>query len=215
MKTSEIVSSVRSLLDDEEFDKDKIIEAANWLQDSIFNNHRTRIMEASVTDIEAAINDVTFPLPDDLQTIITTYVTSPRIINLESRFLQYESFMPVFANFASATATPINKWTLFGNAVRFSAPLSEVTLFSLDYLRKPVAMKRDNDVCEIPDNYKEIISRGSLARLMERNEDYDEADVEYARIEPLITTFVRNEGRGQGKTGPVVMRSNRRKNNDW
>ncbi len=45
---------------------------------------------------------------------------------------------------------------------------------------------------------------------MEIDEDYAEGDQERSLLDPLVTTFIRNEARGGGKTKPTVIRTNRR-----
>lgn len=208
MILSDIKTSVRSLLDDDEFDEDKITMAANWFVYELFNDTRTRLMEASDT-INAMANSPTADYPSDLQTIIGIYVTSPRKFQL-NRPMEYQTFMNSYADFATATSREAYSWVPYGNQMRFSAPLNVNHTFQVDYLRIPEPMESDDDECEVPDNYSELVAKGTLARVMEMNEDYAEAQQERDNLEPLITTFKRNEGRGGGKVGPAsVMRTNR------
>ena len=210
MKLSEIVSSVRGRLDDQSFSSATITEAANWLQNDIFSSTRTRLMETSTT-INVSAGAVVANLPDDFNTIISVYQTSPKTFDLMPLFINHADFVQMFPDFATKTASVIQYWTDFSNQIRFSAPLSTNVVLAMDYIRQPVAMARDTDVCEIPDQYKEIITRGTLLRVMEQNEDYAEASSERQIVNALITNFITSEGRGQVKTGPVIMKSNRRR----
>ncbi len=210
MKLSEIVTSVRGRLDDQAFSSVTITEAANWLQNDIFSDTRTRIMEASTT-INASAGAVVADFPDDFNTIISVYQTSPKTFDLMPMFINHADFVQMFPNYATRASSVIQYWTDFNNQLRFSAPLSTNVVLTMDYIRQPVPMVRDSDVCEIPDQYKEIITRGTLLRVMEQNEDYGEAASERQIVNALITSFKTSEGRGQVKTGPVIMKSNRRR----
>ena len=208
MTLAEIKSSVRGLLDDTEFDGDRIREAANWFVYELFNNTRTRLMEESDT-ISASAGDTTADFPDDLMTRINIYTTVPSVYEMNNNYVEYGDFMKGHANFASATSALARIWTDFGNKMRFAQPLSVAHTFQIDYLREPVAMVADSDECEVPDRYSELVSKGTLVRVMEMNEDYLEAAQERSNLEPLVTAFIRNEARGGGKTGPTIIRTNR------
>jgi hypothetical protein len=212
MTLAEIKASVRGLLTDDQYDEDLIAEAANWFVYELFNNTRTRLMESSDT-ITTSINDTTADFPSDMMTWISIYRTVPDVAPITEEYLQYEEFMRRHANFATATAARQADWTMFGNAMRFAAPLSVAHTFQIDYLREPVAMEDDSDDCEVPDRYSELVSKGTLARIMEINEDYAEAAQERTNMEPLVNAFIRNEARGGGKTGPIIMNSRRRRGN--
>lgn len=212
MTLADIKRSVRGLLTDDQYDEDLITEAANWFVYELFNNTRTRLMEASDT-ITTSINDTTADFPSDMMTWISIYRTVPDVAPITDEYLQYAQFMERYANFATATARRQGQWTMFGNAMRFSAPLSVAHTFQIDYLREPVPMEDDGDDCEVPDRYGELVSKGTLARIMEINEDYAEAAQERTNMEPLVNTFIRNEARGGGKTGPIIMNSRRRRGN--
>lgn len=213
MTLAEIKASVRGLLQDDQFDEDLIKEAANWFVYELFNNTRTRLMEESDT-ITALANSTTADYPSDLMTIISIYVTAPSVYKL-NRPMEYETFMETYPNFATASTSLAHNWTPYGNAMRFSAPLSASHTFQVDYLREPTPMESDDDDCEVPDRYSELVSKGTLARCMEINEDYAEAAQERQNMEPLVTTFIRNEARGGGKVGPAaIMRTNRGRRTD-
>jgi len=212
MTLADIVSSVRGLLTDDQFDEDLIREAANWFVYELFNNTRTRLMESSDT-ISASINATTADFPDDMMTWIAIYRTAPDVAPITEDYVPYAQFMQRHANFATATAGRLRDWTMYGNQMRFGAPLSVAHTFQIDYLREPTPMEDDTDDCEVPDRYSELVSKGTLARIMEINEDYAEAAQERTNLEPLVNTFIRNEARGGGKTGPIIMNSRRRRGN--
>lgn len=209
MKRSYIVQRVRRELGDDQYDETIITDAANDFVFELFNDTRTRLMEESDT-VSAKAGATVADYPSDLQTIIGIYVTAPRVFRLSAP-LEYATFMQNYANFATSTARQADAWTPYGNRMRFAAPLNADHTFQIDYLRVPEKMVKDGDDCEVPDNYVELVIKGTKLRVMEVDEDYDVAQNERDTLAGLVTTFKRNEGRGGGKVGPVsVMRTNRR-----
>lgn len=210
MTLAEYKQTVRGLLQDDQFDENLITQALNWFVYELFNDTRTRLMESSDT-ITVDAGSTTADFPSDLMTRISIYATAPTVFDFDPGYVEYPTFMGSYANFATAVPARASKWTDFGNAIRFAAPLDASHTFQIDYLREPVPMEQDSDDCEVPDRYSELVAKGALARIMEINEDYAEAAQERSNLDPMLTTFKRNEGRGGGKTQPTIMRTNRRR----
>lgn len=208
MTLADVISQTRTLLQDNEYEEDIITMAANWFVYELLNNNRTRLMETS-TVIEAASGDTTLDFPDDLMAWINIYLTSPQIYDMNNYMHEYGEFMGKYSNFATATAGQARDWTQFGNGMRFAQPMSADSTFNIDYIREPVPMESDSDDCEIPDRYAELVARGTKIRILEIDEEYAEAAQERNILAPLMTTFIRNESRGGGKTKPTVIRTNR------
>jgi len=207
---SDIKTSVQGLLTDDQYDETLITEAANWVVYDLFASYRLRMAETSDT-LSALAGATTLDMPADLLTRIEFYATAPQVLEMQRHYVQYEDFMANYADFATATAHRLREWTDFGKAIRFSAALDVNHSFQIDYLRMPSTMEDDSDACEIPRIYSELVSKSTLARIMEINEDYAEAQQERDNYAPLLTTFIRNEGRSGGKTGPTIVRTNRGK----
>lgn len=206
----QITASVRRLLQDDQYDGPTIVEAANWVIYDLCNNTRLRVMEAS-QELEASAGDTFLAFPDDMMSWTSIYSTSPSVSDLTPGYLGYGEFMRRYPNFASATAGQLRIWTDYGNGMRFAAPLSVDHVFQFDYLREPVEMKRDGDICELPGRYAELINRLTKARVLEIEEDYESAEFERGLVDNQKTAFIRNEGRGGSKIGPTIIRTNRRR----
>lgn len=213
MTLADIKTSVRNLMQDPEYDGDTIRDAANWFVYELFNNNRTRLMETSA-ELTGSQGDTTLDFPEDAMAWISIYLTAPSIYDMSDNYLEYTDFMRAHSNFASATAARAYNWTDFGNGMRFSAPLNADHTFQFDYVREPVPMVNDSDDCEVPDRYAELVSKGTKARLLEIEEDYEYAKQERDLLEPLVTTFIRNEARGGGKTRPTIIRTGRNRANN-
>lgn len=211
MTLLEIKTAVRTLLQDDQYDGTVIAQAANWFVYELFNNNRTRLMEDSDT-ITASVGDTTAAFPDGMLAWISIYATVPNVYDMSDNYIGYGEFMGHHPNFATATPAAVDGWTDFGNAMRFAAPLSAETTFQIDFVREPVPMENDSDDCEVPNRYAELVARGTKARVMEIEEDYQYAQQERDLLAPLVTTFIRNEARGGGKTKPTVIRTRRGRN---
>jgi len=206
MTLNDIIASVRDKLDDDEYPSASITSAANWFVNDLYHNVRTRQMETTGT-LSVSTNDTSKALPTDFQLLLSARVTSPEVYSLTNKYLKQDEFMERFPGYDTYDAAKIYAWTDFGGAMRFSAPASGAHTIKIDYLRKPVDMVDGTDVCEVPDAYDEMVTLGTLARIMERNEDYAEASQERANLAPLMTAFIRNEGRSQIKSGPTIIKS--------
>lgn len=205
---AELRTTVRRKLDDASYDADVIDEAANDFQYELFANHRTRLMETSTT-LSFAAGEYEKELDDDFMTILALLVQDTQAYNIVKNHVLYEDFTERYPGFASDTARKPREWTDFANAIRLSAPTDTAIDIICDFLRTPARMESGSDEAEIPRGYKEMHALGTLVRIMEINEDYAEAGQERDKLDPMITSFVRNYGRGQIKTGPVVMRTGR------
>jgi hypothetical protein len=205
---TDIITSVQGLLEDTAYPAATILEAANWYVNELYLTVRTRRMEAS-EELFPSAGDTELELPDDIQTLLDLTVTSPQAYNLMDNYVEYGDFVRRYPGFATSTASQLRYWTDFANGMRFAAPLDVAHTVHCDYLREPVPMAETTDTCEVKTLYGELVSKGTLARLMEINEDYDEAAVERKNMKPLVAMFTRNEGRGRIKIGPTVIGTNR------
>lgn len=209
MLSSDIITSVQNLLQDDQFPSIQILEASNWVQDQLFNNNNTRIMEVSDV-LTASAGDTTMQYPDNMRTVEMMYLVEPTQQDMEDMYVDYKDFVKRYPNFSTNPPSQLLYYTNFAYGMRFSAPLLTDITVNIDFIRNPVPMVNLTDVCEIPDNYRELTSRLTLARCMEQNEDYTEAANERNIVSPLLTTFIRRESVGMQKTGPIQARMRRR-----
>ncbi len=212
MTGNELVTAVRGLMDDDQFDSGQIIQNGNWVQNDLYASVRTRQMESSAT-ISVDAGDTTATFPATMQTMLSLVVTSPQKFSLTEMYVDYDRFQEIYPGWATDPAAAIYQWTDYGNGIRFSAPVLADSTLKVDFLRKPVEVVSNTDSYELPDLYDELLVRRTLSRCMMRNEDYAESQQEQQFIADLFTMFVRNEGRGGIKTGPTVMTS--KMNKGW
>lgn len=209
MTLNDITIRTRALLGDPSYNATTIQNAANDFVNELFNNTRTSMMETSI-ELTGSASETTIKLPTDIMIWTTVYLTSPDVYDLRDFYMEYAPFMAEHADFATRTASKPYEWTQFAGVMRLSAPLSTDVTIQMDYIRTPKVMTGPGSKCELPDRYMELITRGTKARCLEVDENYDEAGAERDILAPLVTTFIRNESRGGVKSGPVVAYSRRR-----
>lgn len=209
---AEIRAAVRRKLDDDQYDATTIDEAANDFQNELFTAHRIRQMEKSA-ELSVLSGDTDVDMPSDFMTMLnlTVFDSATQYRQIKDDYVDYNEFQRRHANYSIASPQRIYQWTDFGNGIRFTAPANADYTLALDYLRQPKQMVRDSDKSEFKKVYKELATIGTLARVMEVNEDYAEGSQERDKLDGLVTTFVRNEGRGQMKIGPNIMNTRRRR----
>lgn len=207
----DIRTSVRRKLDDSTFDAATIDEAANDFQFELFNDNRIRFMEKNET--LAIGSGVSFKdLPADFMNLINFIVLddASTFRNItKTGYLNYDDFMELHPNFSVATASKIYDWTFFGEGIRFQSATDAAYNANIDYTRSPALMVDAADECELPINARELMTLGTLERIMRVNEDYNESDAELDRLQGLRTAFIKNYGRGGEKVGPQIIKTNR------
>lgn len=209
MNGTDIIGFTRQLLQDDSYSADVILQAANWFIYELANNNRLRLFEDS-TELTASAGDTSLPFPDTSLAWTGIYQTLPQTYDLSDSMVDYNTFMRSNANFASSAAGQLRNWTMFGNGMRFAVPLLTDVTIQFDFVAEPAEMESPSDDCVIPRRYSEMIARGTKARILEIEEDYDYAAQERNLLDPLMTTFIRNEARGGGKTKPTIIRTGRR-----
>lgn len=208
----DIRTAVKGKLDDDQFSDADIDQAANDFQFELFNDNRIRFMEQSTTlAIGSAVTSKV--LPTNFMNLInfTVFDSASQYRDItKDGYHDYDTFMYNFANYPYAPASKIYNWTFFGEGLRFSAKTDAAYNANLDYLRSPVLMVAAADACELPINCRELMTLGTLQRVMRINEDYNESAQEKAELQRLKTSFIKNYGRGGAKVGPQIIRTNRR-----
>lgn len=201
-------SNVRGLVGDTAYDLTLVDQAINWFVNEIHTNNNIRYMETS-DEIDISADDTTADFPDDMKQMLSLTMTSPQHLDIMRKYIEYGDFMKLYPGWETYNPRLVLQWTGFGNSMRLAAPALQDTVLAIDYIRDPVPMVNDGDTCDVPDKYEELVSKGSLARLMEINEDYGEAATERNNLDAQLTAFVATEGRGKPQVGPIIMRSNR------
>lgn len=201
-------TNVRGLVGDTAYDLTLVDQAINWFVNEIHTNNHIRYMEES-DEVDISAGDTTADFPDDMKAMLSLTMTSPQVLDVMRKYVEYGDFMKRYPGWATYNPRQVWEWTGFANGMRLAAPAMSNTVLAIDYIRDPVVMIADDDTCDVPDKYEELVSKGGLARLMEINEDYGEAATERNNLDPQLTAFIASEARGNIQVGPIIMRSNR------
>lgn len=212
MILSDVRQAVRSNLDDMQYDAAKIDQAINWYQNELFTKNDTGLMETTGTvsvGAGSAVGDLSV-LASPVNKLLNLTATSPRVFSLWRYRLPQQTFDLQYPDYTGYTARELYNWTTYGNNLLFSAPAAATTTLRVDYLRDPTYATDAAPTLEAPDKYFEMYVLGAQARIMEVNEDFEEAKVIRGNLFPLEAQFKLHERRGGKVAGPSIMRSNRR-----
>lgn len=227
MTLAQYRAAVREDLDDTAYSSSVIDRAINDYIKEVAARSRMRKLEAE-EELFVSLGDTEVELPDDKLVLLNLSVTSPAPARrIMDNFMEYNQF--VLNNPGYKTVNPravaTSYWTDYNDKMRLGAPASADTTIFCEYIRVPDYLIADGDENELDPNnlYNEMFIIGARVRAMERNEDYDEAAEERRKLfgrnvgnyrsavfrPGLEDTFIRNEGRGQIKFGPTIMKTNR------
>lgn len=197
-------------LDDEEFDPGIIDRFINDTQRDIFNQYELSFQEKIFVGT-IPMNSIMLLLPSDAATIQSFVVTSPdgNQRDIQSGYLAFREFNTHFPTPASEAASAINSWTLYGNNIMLSAPTDQEYNLTTFYIKKPKVLTADGDVPEIPEEFSELLVLGAYIRILERNEDFDQAAYIKSEYNTLLDLLVTRYGYRKS-TGAIKMKSSQR-----
>jgi len=201
MTGTTLIARVRDKLDDSSYSESKIMDAGSDFMDEICTKYKFGFMERTGT-INVADEDTTATLPTGLSTILSLRLSSPTKRDMMRDQMEYNDFIDTYPNWDTVDPMTIFKWTIFANAIRLAAPVDGAHVIKIDYTIIPTRVSVAANSYQLPDGYDELLVLGALAKIMEDNEDYQEAEQRRIKFEPLLTTLVMREGRGGRVAGP-------------
>lgn len=154
--------------------------------DEVLGHNRFPFSEETLT-APIATNDTEYEFPATLQSItdVSLILDSQPDQVYRPTFQPYREFQETWPNRLVATAqTPIY-YTLYGNKLLFSAPVSEAGDLYFLYLLASPTLSNDADVPIIPVEFKQILVRGGMAGVEEYRENYDQAALHRRKVEDL------------------------------
>ena len=194
-------------LDDEEFDPGIVDRFINDTQRDIFNQYelsfQEKIFAGTVTQ-----GTTMLLLPSDAATVQSFVVTSPdgKQHNMIDQYLPFREFNTHYPTPSLNEQAAIGNWTLYANNIIFSAPTDNTYTLTTYYIRKPVVLVGDGDIPEIPEEFSELLVLGAYIRILERNEDFDQADYVRGQYNTLLDLLVNRYGYRKS-TGAIKMKN--------
>lgn len=190
-------------LDDDEFDPQVVDNFINDTQRDIFNQYELPFQE-KIFEGTIPAGSTIFKLPTDVALIQSQMVTG--IPQFSTYKTDFRSFFKLHNDIANAPATSIQSWTLYAGNVLTSAPTDKEYKMTMFYIRKPITLKQDGDVPEIPEEFSELLILGAFMRIQRRNEDFDLALSTEKEYTDKLTLLVNRYGFREAD-GPIKMKN--------
>lgn len=194
-------------LDDEEFYPGIVDRFINDTQRDIFNQYELSFQEKIFAG--TVVQGTTMLLlPSDAATVQSFVVTSPdgQQQDIIDYYLPFREFNKKYPTPSLNEQADIRNWTLYANNIIFAAPTNDTYTLTTFYIRKPVVLSGDGDIPEIPEEFSELLVLGAYIRVLERNEDFDQADYVRTQYNTLLDMLVARYGYRKS-TGAIKMKS--------
>lgn len=171
-----IRTATANRLDDSSYDAASLNQFANDVNRFICNSRRWRFMEKTFTGT-VTIGSPSYALPTDFQSAISLRITSPSGNAKYIPYKAFEEFDRAFPNpSATANSTPLY-WYLFGTTINLYPAPDQVYTMDIRYLKQPTTLTLDADVPDIPTEFQEVVVLGTYAKALERNDQFDQAQI--------------------------------------
>jgi hypothetical protein len=97
------------------------------------------------------------------------------VVDISDNYLEFRDFNKRYPAAETNSVGKPSVWTSYGNKLYFTQPTDQSYTLSLFYLKTPDTLEDDADVPEIPEAFQEVLVLGAYFRILERNEDFDQA----------------------------------------
>lgn len=198
-------------LDDISYDPGIVDRFINDTQRQIFNTFELPFQEKVFAGILPA-GAYIFTFPPDYQQAQSFVMTAPTgyLKDLSHSYVNFRDFNTWFPTPGITQAGPPDSWTVYGEKLYVNRPTDQSYTLSLFYLKTPDTMTSDGAIPEIPEEFGEVLVLGAYYRILERNEDFDQAafirDGDYT---DQVDLMVQRLGKRQSAT-PSTMRQTHR-----
>lgn len=118
-----------------------------------------------------------FTLPDAYQQVQSLVLSGPNLNPRDISF-NYVTAREFNRSYPSPTYRGVGvpyAWTVYGGKLMFDRPTDQTYTLTMFYLRVPTTLASDSAVPELPADFEEAIVTGTHIRILERNEDFDQA----------------------------------------
>jgi len=205
----DIRNRVKDRLDDQDFSNSLLNNFINDEQREILNYYN---LPFNRTFALHTINqgDDTITLPADHQTTLGLRITGPQNYDVEltQYFLPYNRFKDYFREQQYRSQNNLRYWTLNNNQeIEFAWQADRTFTLEQDYIKTAAELENDNDVPEIPEEFRELLILGAYIRALEVNDDNDIAQYQYGKKELLIQSLVKRYAPSQQKGKTTVLRN--------
>lgn len=163
-------------LDDVEFDPGVADNFINDAQRSIFNSYELPFQEKVFNGtVPLAASIVNFPSDYQVAQSMVLKADDGTSVDITYNYLEFREFNKRFPAPDTREAGKPTIWTSYGDKLYLSQPTDQNYTLSLFYLKTPAVLEDDSDIPEIPEEFQEVLVLGAYYRILERNEDFDQA----------------------------------------
>lgn len=181
-----IISDVKIRAKDLSLSSSLITTFIQATQDEVLSRSRYPFMEVVADPATLSINDTSYTPPSAVDTVLfLSLKDATQTASWEPEYLPYAQFYEWYERPEDATASAPQYYTIFGGLILWPAPLDKAYELKLRYLKKSTALASGSSVPDIPEAYKEILTRGALAGVEEYRENFDIGGVHRRKVEEL------------------------------
>lgn len=154
------------------------------------------------------IDDNTHPLPDNHQSttkLILLHPTNPTSHWDITRYRRsWEEFFDIYPAADTLTSSQPIYWTEYGGTLYFNCPSNLAYQLRHYYQKTPTELTDNDDVPELPQNFREAIVLGASYRCEEERDNYDIAGVLQNRFNDKVSDLIMRLA-NDTMTGPDVV----------
>lgn len=188
-------------LDDDEFDPQIVDNFINDTQRDIFNQFELPFQEKIFQGVIPA-GSTMFQMPADLALVQSQSLSG--VSSFANNNVSWRSFFQSYPDAPNNTPGKPGHWTLYAGNVLLDKPTDQEYTMTIYYIKKPKRLLADTDVPEIPEEFSELLVLGAFKRILERNEDYDQAQIIVQQYSQLLDLLVARYGFREAN-GPLKM----------
>lgn len=161
-------------LDDEDFEPEVLDNFINDTQNEIFSRYELSFMQ-KIFKGTIPVGATMFSLPSDVGIVQQQTLTD--VDNKTTQFLaepmSWKDFVARFPVPEVEEAGTPGCWCMYGGKILLDRPTDRAYTLTIYYVKKADALRDDQDVPEIPEEFGEVLVLGAYKRALERNEDFD------------------------------------------
>lgn len=192
-------------LDDPEYDAEVIDRFINDAIRSVVNAFEFPFMEKVFLGTLPE-TETTFVFPTDYALMQSLKIVGPTGVqrDITDKYINFRDFNTRWPTPRNNSRGMPDYWTLHGNKLYVNRPTDAAYETEMYYIKTPKELQADTDVPEIPQEFEEIIVLGALARVQERNEDFDLAAVTRSAFSTMLNELYMRTTKRHSAT-PIIM----------
>lgn len=184
---SDLISEVQRRASDSSFSSTEITDYLNDTNREVVARHTWPFMEQSA-DTTLVVGTVSYSQQADYDVSLDAYLIDPddttQVYSL--KYIPQDEFFSRHPNPSTSENNIPTEWTIFAGSITFNVPPSKAYTLRQRYYKVPTTLSSSGDEPNIPERYKEVLIRGTLARVEERRDNFDFASIHRNEFENLL-----------------------------